>query len=357
MFARARAASSAPRRACGTPAGCLWRNPCAAAAAAWSSSVASRFTSETANWLPASALSERERDERRVSDVAAIRSSVNSAANAAVSSADRAQVQRRAAPCRPTCACARRAPSCARRPPARARAARNRRCRTRRGCARGSPASARTPACASSTALRAISCSDALVRLRERFDDVPVAVARGEVLLRRKRRPGLRAASARRRSCSPRTARQSSALRKRRLPMLLLTETWSAACCWFSDCTSCSIVEPDSDSRCSIHVSGSASAEVRPCRRRTSSATKGPAIGGSDRAMSAMIEDEAVRIALGGRDHAVRPRLARDRARARPAAIRIADAPQVLDQREPQHDRYRPQLAELERRDASGRPR
>ena len=46
--------------------------------------------------------------------------------------------------------------------------------------------------------------------------------------------------------------------RNRRLPMLLLMETWSTACCWVSDCTSCSIVSPDSDSRCSIQVSGKA---------------------------------------------------------------------------------------------------
>jgi hypothetical protein len=69
--------------------------------------------------------------------------------------------------------------------------------------------------------------------------------------------------------------------------MLLLMETWSAACCWFSDCTTCSIVRPSSDSRCSIQVSGNASAGLLPCRRRANSATKDPTIGGSDRAMSA----------------------------------------------------------------------
>ena len=42
--------------------------------------------------------------------------------------------------------------------------------------------------------------------------------------------------------------------------MLLLTDTWSAACCWLSACTSCSIVRPLSARRCSIQVSGSASA-------------------------------------------------------------------------------------------------
>ena len=70
--------------------------------------------------------------------------------------------------------------------------------------------------------------------------------------------------------------------------MLLLMETWSAACCWFSDCTDCSIVRPDSESRCSIQVSGNASAGLCPCNRRANSATNELAIGGFDRAMSAI---------------------------------------------------------------------
>ena len=53
--------------------------------------------------------------------------------------------------------------------------------------------------------------------------------------------------------------------------MLLLMETWSAACCWFPDCTNCSIVRPDSDSSCSIQVSGNARAGLCPCSRRANS--------------------------------------------------------------------------------------
>ena len=83
-------------------------------------------------------------------------------------------------------------------------------------------------------------------------------------------------------------SRQSIAPRKRRLPMLLLIETWSAACCWFSERTNCSMVSPDSDSRCSIQVSGNARAGPCPCNRRVSSATNELTIGGSDRAMSAI---------------------------------------------------------------------
>ncbi len=70
--------------------------------------------------------------------------------------------------------------------------------------------------------------------------------------------------------------------------MLLLTETWSAAFCWFSDRTISSIVRPDSESRCSIQVRGNARAVLCPCSRRANSATKELTIGGSDRAMSAV---------------------------------------------------------------------
>ncbi len=80
---------------------------------------------------------------------------------------------------------------------------------------------------------------------------------------------------------------QSVAASSRRLVMLLLMETWSAACCWFSDCTSWAVDRPNSDSRCSIQCSGMARLALCPCSRRTSSATKALLMGGSDRAMSA----------------------------------------------------------------------
>ena len=83
-------------------------------------------------------------------------------------------------------------------------------------------------------------------------------------------------------------SRQSTAPRTRKLPMLLLIETWSAACCWFSNCTDCSMVMPDSERRCSIQFKGRTSAGPRPCKRRASSATKALTIGGLERAMSAM---------------------------------------------------------------------
>ena len=69
--------------------------------------------------------------------------------------------------------------------------------------------------------------------------------------------------------------------------MLLLTETWAAACCWLSACTMSSMVAPMSPSHCSIHVNGIASADPWPCRRRANSATNELVAGGADRAKSA----------------------------------------------------------------------
>ena len=131
--------------------------------------------------------------------------------------------------------------------------------------------------------------------------------------------------------------------------MLLLIETWSAA--WFCVpiCTSCSIVKPDSARRCSIQVSGSASAALWPCSRRASSATNALTSGGLERAMSAITRIRLFGSLLGDLHHLVRPgsgAVAVDRAGRDPRA----DAAQVLDQRQPQHDRNRPQLAELQRR-------
>ena len=166
-----------------------------------------------------------------------------------------------------------------------------------------------------------------------------------------RRRPGPRAAPARRRSSSRRSRASPSRPAKRRLPMLLPIETWSAACCWVSDCTSCSIVRLDSASRCSTQVSGSASASPWPCRRRASSATNGLTIGGFERAMSATTQDQALGIAFGDLHHLVRPALRPALACMRAAVIARAHAAQVLDQRQPQHDRDRPQLAQRERRD------
>ena len=70
--------------------------------------------------------------------------------------------------------------------------------------------------------------------------------------------------------------------------MLLLIETWPDACFWLSDWTSCSIVRCDSESSCSIHVSGNANAALCPCKRRANSDTNSLVIGGFDRAMSAI---------------------------------------------------------------------
>ena len=89
--------------------------------------------------------------------------------------------------------------------------------------------------------------------------------------------------------------------------MLLLIETWSAACCWFSDCTSCSMVRPDSDSRCSIQVSGNASAGLCPCSRRASSATNGARHRRVGPRHVRDHQDQALRVVLGDLRHLVRP--------------------------------------------------
>ena len=82
-------------------------------------------------------------------------------------------------------------------------------------------------------------------------------------------------------------SRQSIIDRKRMLPMLLLIETWLAACCWLSACTISSIEWPESPSHCSIQVSGNARVVLCPCNRRASSETNELDIGGLERTMSA----------------------------------------------------------------------
>ena len=104
----------------------------------------------------------------------------------------------------------------------------------------------------------------------------------------RRARPDPRAASVSTTLIDSTNSRQSIEPRKRRLPMVLLIETWTPACSCVSACTSCSIDRPDSDRHCSIQVSGSASAALCPCSRRASSATNELTIGGFERAMSAI---------------------------------------------------------------------
>ena len=69
--------------------------------------------------------------------------------------------------------------------------------------------------------------------------------------------------------------------------MLLPIDTWSAACCWLSACTSSSMLCPPSVTHCSIQLIGMARAVLRPCSPRVISATNEPDSGGRERAMSA----------------------------------------------------------------------
>ena len=145
--------------------------------------------------------------------------------------------------------------------------------------------------------------------------------------------------------------RQSTEARKRRLPIELPIVTWSAAWLWLPACTSCSIVWPSSASRCSTQVKASASAGLWPCRPRTNSDTNGADIGGFERAMSAI-----TRIRLLGSWSTVVIIWRAQSSRQVPVDAARRDtqrhAAQVLDQRQAQHDRDRPELAEVQGRDA-----
>ena len=129
--------------------------------------------------------------------------------------------------------------------------------------------------------------------------------------------------------------------------MLLLIDTWSEACCWFSNCTNCSIVRCDSASRCSIHVNARAKAALCPCKRRANSATNALPIGGVRSRHVGDDEDEAFRILLGDLHHLVGPAIGQI-ALGPAGGNAHSDAAKILDQGEPQHDRDGPKLAKLQ---------
>ena len=107
------------------------------------------------------------------------------------------------------------------------------------------------------------------------------------------------------------------------------------------------MLRPDSARCCSTQVSGSASAGPRPCRRRDEFGDEG---AGHRRLRARHVGDhqnQVLRIILGGCRHPVRPipgqiALVPAGGDARP------DPPQILDHRQAQHDRDRPQLAQPE---------
>ena len=136
--------------------------------------------------------------------------------------------------------------------------------------------------------------------------------------------------------------------------MLLLIETWSDACCWFSSLhqlfdRQMRFREPLLDpgqrqgqrGALSLQTARKLRHERAPHRRRRSRHV------GDD-------EDEAFRILLGGLHHPIGPgigQIALGPAGGNPHA----DATKVLDQGEPQHDRDGPKLAQLQRGNRSGR--
>ena len=98
-----------------------------------------------------------------------------------------------------------------------------------------------------------------------------------------------------------------------------------------------------------IQCSGMASAALCPCSRRAISATKALLMGGAERAMSATTRIRLFGSFCGDLRHLVGP----DRP-GRGPCVRddaAADAAQVFDQCEAQHDRHGPQLAERQRAD------
>ena len=163
------------------------------------------------------------------------------------------------------------------------------------------------------------------------------------------------AGSSRSRWCTPlmdsTKRRQSTDDRNRRLPIELPSVTWSAAWAWLPACTICSIVEPSSARRCSIQPRARSSDGFWPCRSRTNSDTNDADIGGFERAMSAI-----TRIRFLGSCSTVvimrRGPLVREVAVAATGRNAQCHAAQVFDQRQPQHDRDRPQLAQVQRRHA-----
>ena len=147
-------------------------------------------------------------------------------------------------------------------------------------------------------------------------------------------------------------SRQSIIERKRMLPMLLLIETWSAACCWLSDLhhlldRSARLRRAIAPSRSTATpASGSAPAAGARVRRRmswTSAASSAPCRPAPAPGSSGRIRRSR---------SAGRPSSRRCSRSIRCPITRALHPAQVFDQCQPQHDRNRPQLAQLQRRDA-----
>ena len=131
--------------------------------------------------------------------------------------------------------------------------------------------------------------------------------------------------------------------------MVLLIETWTPACSCVSDLHQLL----DREARL-----GEALLDPGERQRQRGALSLQPARElGDERAHHRRVrarhvgdhQDQALRIVLGDLHHLVGPRVG-PVALERPGGDARADAAQVLDQRQPQHDRDGPQLAQLERR-------
>ena len=185
---------------------------------------------------------------------------------------------------------------------------------------------------------------------RDPLDHLPVAVAGSEIHL------GVRACRVLAQDLVHVAHRLDEAApvhgrEERRLPMMLPIVTWSAA--WSGSLPAPAV-------RSSAHPRPVAARprsargpapDSGPAGARTNSDTNGCGIGGFERAMSAITRIRLLGSVSTAVDHLVGPavgQIAVDAAR-RDAQRHPA---QVLDQRKAQHDRDRPELAELQRRDA-----
>ena len=127
--------------------------------------------------------------------------------------------------------------------------------------------------------------------------------------------------------------------------MLLLTETWSAAFCWFSDRTSCSIdqaglgkplFDPGERQRQGGALSLQSAGEFRD-ERAHHRGVRPRHVRGQ--------QDQALRVLFGDLQHLFRPtggEVPVDASGENPRS----DAPQILDQRKAQHDGDGPQFAQ-----------
>ena len=159
-------------------------------------------------------------------------------------------------------------------------------------------------------------------------------------------------------------SRQSMAPSRRRLPMLLPIDTWSAACSWV--CALHQLLDGQVELRKALLDPGERQRE-RGALALQAARELGDEGAGHRRVRARHVgggEDQALRIAPGDLDHALGPGVG-EVALGGAGGDARGHAPQVLDQRQAQHDGDGPELAQARaarrsdtrRRSAAGFPR